>query len=122
MKKQKELTKAELQIMNIMWDIHKGSVNDVLSHFDEPFPAYNTVLTFLRILVEKEYLTYDSLGKKHCYYPLMSKAEYTKLYMREVKDRFFKGSTSSLLSFFVKEESLSAKEVDELIKLLKRAQ
>ena len=120
MKKNKELTRAELQIMNILWDLKKATVNEVLERFPEPKPAYNTVLTFLRILKEKGFVTSESTGKQHRFYPAILRGEYTRNYMRNVKDNLFRGSAKDLVNFFVKEENLTATEVEELIELLKK--
>ncbi|MBR4997010.1 MAG: BlaI/MecI/CopY family transcriptional regulator [Bacteroidaceae bacterium] len=119
MKRSNELTRAELQVMNILWDIRKGTVSEVLEKFPEPKPAYNTVLTFLRILKEKQYVTSEPVGKQHLFSPLVQRGEYTRNYMRSVKENLFSGSAASLVNFFVKEENLSAKEIEELIALLK---
>ena len=113
------MTRAELQVMNILWDVKKGTVSEVLDKFPEPKPAYNTVLTFLRILKETQYVTSEPVGKQHLFSPLVQRGEYTRNYMRSVKENLFSGSAASLVNFFVKEENLSAKEIEELIALLK---
>ena len=120
MKRTNELTRSELQVMTILWDIQKGTVSEVLEHFPEPKPAYNTVLTFLRILKEKQYVASEAIGKQHRFYPIIQHGEYTRNYMRNIKDSLFRGSASSLVNFFVKEEDLSTEEIEELIALLKR--
>ena len=120
MKRSNELTRAELQVMNILWDIRKGTVAEVLEQYPEPKPAYNTVLTFLRILKEKGFVTSEPTGKQHRFYPSILRGEYTRNYMRNVKDNLFRGSAKDLVNFFVKEENLSAEEIDELIALLRK--
>ncbi len=119
MKRTNELTRAELQVMNILWDMGKGTVSEILEKFPEPQPAYNTVLTFLRILKEKKFVASEPIGKQHRFYPLVQHGEYTRNYMRSVKDNLFRGSAASLVNFFVKEENLSTEEIEELIALLK---
>lgn len=119
MKKTNQLTPAELQIMNILWDMESGTVNEVLEKFPEPKPAYNTVLTFLRILKEKHYVASEAAGKQHRFYPLVQHSEYSSRFLQNVKNNLFRGSATDLVNFFVKEEKLSAKEIDELIELLK---
>ena len=119
MKKNKELTRAELQIMNILWDLQKATVNEVLERFPEPKPAYNTVLTFLRILREKGYVASEAIGKQHRFYPLVQHAEYSSRFLQGVKDTLFRGSATDLVNFFVKEENLSIEEIDELISVLR---
>ena len=120
MKRTNELTRAELQVMNILWDMGKGTVSEILEKFPEPQPAYNTVLTFLRILKEKKFVASEPIGKQHRFYPLVQHGEYTRNYMRNVKDNLFRGSAASLVNFFVKEENLSAEEIEELIALLRK--
>ena len=122
MKRSNELTRAELQVMNILWDLQKASVNEVLEQFPEPKPAYNTVLTFLRILKEKQYVASEAVGKQHRFYPIVQHGEYTRNYMRNIKDNLFRGSAADLVNFFVKEENLSAEEIDELIALLRKSE
>ena len=119
MKKTNQLTPAELQVMNILWDIESGTVSEVLEQFPEPRPAYNTVLTFLRILKEKKYVASEPIGKQHRFRPLVQHSEYTSGFLRDIKESLFRGSASSLVNFFVKEEKLSAEEIEELIELLK---
>lgn len=118
MKKNKELTRGELQVMAILWERQHATVSEVLEVMDEPRPAYNTVLTFLRILTEKGFVGYEEQGRQHRYHPLVQKGEYTRLYLKDVKERLFKGSAKSLISFFAEEEDLTVGEVDELITLL----
>lgn len=114
----KELTKLELQLMKILWKRNKGFVSDILGELPEPKPAYTTVSTIVRILVTKGFVDYEQIGKGHCYYPLISQEEYTNQFMRGVKNNFFGGSVSSLLSFFVKKEGLSETEREELQAIL----
>lgn len=116
----RELTKGELQIMNILWEKRHATVNDVREAMPEPRPAYNTVLTFLRILSEKAYVGHEAKGRFYVYHPLVQKGEYTRAFLKEVKERLFDGSAKSLLSFFVAEENLSAKDVQELVDLLEK--
>ena len=116
------LTKAEIQIMNILWDMPEGGcVHDIIAHYDEPKPAYTTIATFMKILQNKKFVEYrKTSGKTHIYYPLMTKEEYTRKVMNEVKDNFFGGSKSSLLTFFVREEKLTEAEIEELIDIIKQ--
>ena len=116
---QSRLTKSEMQVMNVLWSLQKGGcVNDILEQYPEPRPAYTTISTFLKILVEKGFVEYKKgQGKLHIYYPLMTRERYRRLVMDEVKDTFFDGSVKSLVSFFVREEQLSEDEVRELIEI-----
>jgi len=78
----KELTKAEEQIMQILWKLEKGFVHDILDKFPHPKPAYNTISTIVRILEKKKFVSYIAFGKTHQYYPLISKKEYTRTYFK----------------------------------------
>ena len=116
------LTKAEIQIMNILWESPDGAcVRDIIAQYAEPKPAYTTIATFMKILLNKNFVAYrKDTGKRHIYYPLLTKEEYTRKVMNEVKDNFFGGSKSSLLTFFVREEKLTEAEIEELIDIIKQ--
>ena len=120
-RKDNTLTKVEFEVMNILWDIHDGACAwDILDRCEEPKPAYTTIATYLKVLYEKGYLDFhkvDGQGKTHRYVPLVTRAEYTRRTMQEVKKNFFGGSVKSMLSYFVHEENLSADEVKELLEL-----
>jgi|SRR5574344_302291 BlaI family transcriptional regulator, penicillinase repressor len=115
---EKELTKVELQLMNILWDEKEAFVSDILDILPEPKPAYNTISTFMRILVTKGFVGYKAIGKGHKYYPLIDRESYMDFYLMGVKNTFFKGSFQSMISFFAQKEKLSKKELEELIQLL----
>ncbi|MGL4852420.1 MAG: BlaI/MecI/CopY family transcriptional regulator [Phocaeicola sp.] len=118
MPKKKELTKAELQIMNILWDRGPSFVNEILADMDEPKPAYTTVSTIVRILVTKDFLSFESFGKSHRYQVNITKECYMDTYLNTIKRDLFQNSLSSLISFFARKESLSQSEVDEIISIL----
>ncbi len=117
------LTKVEFEVMNILWDINGAACAwDVLEHYKEPKPAYTTIATYLKVLYEKGYLDFhkvDGQGKTHRYVPLVTRAEYTRRTMQEVKQNFFGGSVKSMLNYFVQEENLSSDDVMELLFLTK---
>lgn len=119
MNEQKELTKAELQIMQVLWQKENAFVNEILQELEEPRPAYNTVSTVLRVLQNKGFVAYRSFGKNYQYYPLVSKESYTNRFMNRVVDNFFSGSVKVMVSFFTKKEKMSVQEIDELIEMLK---
>lgn len=110
----KELTKAEEQVMQILWKIEKGFVKDLIEHFDDPKPAYNTVSTIIRILEKKEFVSYKAYGNTYEYFPIVSKEEYTKKTMKKFVGSYFGNSYQNLLSFFSKNDNLSLKELEEL--------
>ncbi len=116
----KELTKAEEQVIQILWDMERGFVKDLLEKFPDPKPAYNTVSTICRILESKGFLGYKSYGKSHQYYPLVSREQYTKEYLNSVVDGYFGNSIEQLVSFFSKENKVDMKEADKIIELMNR--
>ncbi|MDX9892418.1 MAG: BlaI/MecI/CopY family transcriptional regulator [Bacteroidales bacterium] len=109
-----ELTKAEEQIMHILWQLEGGFVKEVVNQFPEPKPAYNTVSTFMRILVKKGIVRYDVVGNTHRYIPEISKEEYTKAYLSNFVGNYFNHSYKKLVSFFTNEEKLSVQELEEM--------
>jgi BlaI family transcriptional regulator, penicillinase repressor len=115
----KELTRSEEQIMQILWKIGKGFVNDVLDRLPEPKPAYNTVSTIVRILEKKGFVKYTAFGKSHQYYPAITKKEYTRTYLRRFVYNYFGNSYKEMVSFFTQEENLSMEEMDEIRKFMK---
>ena len=116
----RSLTRAEEEIMLILWQMGKGFVKDVLAEMPEPKPAYNTVSTIIRILEKKGVVGYTAYGKTHEYYPLISRAEYKRYEMKQLMENYFDNSLPQLVSFFVKEESLDQKELDEIMKIMKK--
>jgi len=114
----KDLTKAEEQVMHVLWKLKKGFVNDILEKFPEPKPAYNTVSTIVRILEKKGYISHKAYGKTHEYFPAISKEAYTKDFMGGFIKDYFNSSVKQMVSFFTKDNSLTIKEMDEIIKLI----
>jgi len=115
----KELTRAEEQVMQVLWDIEKGFVKDILDRFDEPRPAYNTISTIVRILQEKGFVSHKAYGRTHEYYPLISKDEYRKTRMSNFVKDYFSSSFENMVSFFAREKDISVKEMEEIMKLMK---
>jgi predicted transcriptional regulator len=121
-KKDNTLTKVEFQVMSILWDInHSACAWDIIERWEEPKPAYTTIATYLKMLYERGYVDYfknKGEGKTHMYVAKVTRAEYTRLTMKEVKKNFFDDSIKSMFSFFVKEENLSADDIRELLQLM----
>lgn len=113
------LTRLEFEVMNILWDLDRPACAwDVLGRWTEPKPAYTTVATYLKVLYEKGYLDFSKNkgeGKTHMYEPLVSRAEYTRRTMQDVKKNFFGGSLKSMFSYFIREEKLTPEEIRELL-------
>ena len=114
----KELTKAEDQIMQILWKLEKAFVKDIVEFMPSPKPAYNTVSTITRILEKKGFVGYKAYGKTHEYFPLVSKDKYTKFYLNNLVGGYFNGSIQSLVSFFASENKMDANDIDQLLKKL----
>lgn len=114
------LTKGEEQIMHILWELKKGFVKEILAKFPDPKPAYNTVSTIVRILEQKGFVDHTAYGKTHEYFPVVSKKEYTRSFMKKFVRNYFKGSYMEMVSFFAREDKLSVSELDELIREVKK--
>ena len=113
-----ELTKAEEQIMQILWEIEKGFVKDILEHFDKPKPAYTTVATIIKILEKKGFVTHKTYGNAHQFSPCITKEEYSKKHVNQIFKRYFKGSIKDVVSFFANNNSVNIKDIDNAIELL----
>ena len=116
----KELTKAEDQVMQILWTLQKGFVKDILEEMPNPKPAYNTVSTIVRILESKGFVDHKAYGKTHEYFPCISKEKYTRFYLNNMIKGYFDGSFQNLVSFFAKENKMSANDLEKLLEELKR--
>lgn len=117
----KELTKAEEQVMQVLWNIGQGFASDVMAAFPEPKPAYNTVLTIIRILEKKGFVTHETFCKANRYTPSISKEEYSKNFLGSVVERYFDNSYLNLVSAFAKKENFSLEELEELKKIIDNA-
>ena len=116
----KTLTKAEEEIMQVLWRLNSAFVKEIITNLPEPKPAYNTVSTIVRILQEKGFVDHETLGKSHKYHPLISKEDYTKSFMKGFVKRYFSGSYRQMVSFFTKEDNLSLNDLEQLLKELKK--
>lgn len=114
----KELTRAEEEIMQILWDLEKGFVKDIIEKMPSPKPAYNTVSTIVRILETKGFVSHKAYGKTHEYFPVVTKDKYSKFFLNNMLKGYFNGSFQNLVSFFAKEEKLKVKDIDQLVKYL----
>jgi len=117
--KPRDLTRAEEEVMQILWELGKGFVKDLVERYKEPKPAYNTVSTLIRILEQKGFVGHKAYGKTHEYYPLVSKDVYRKQFLNNMISDYFSGSFKQLVSFFAREEKIDRKEMEELLNLMK---
>ena len=118
----KTLTKAEEQIMQVMWKVKEGFIRDIMDMLCIPKPHQNTVATILKILVEKEFLGVKPMGRQHKYYPMISKQKYSKDSIKSLVKGYFGGSFSEAVSFMVKENTISMEELELLLQQLKKNQ
>ena len=117
----KELTKAEEQVMQVLWGIGSGFANEIMAAFPEPKPAYNTVLTIIRILEKKGFVSHETFCKANRYKPAVSKEEYSQNFLGSVVERYFNNSYLDLVSAFAKKENFSLEELEELKKIIDNA-
>jgi predicted transcriptional regulator len=118
--KMKELTKAEEQVMQLLWKLEKAFVKDIIEQMPEPKPAYNTVSTIIRILEKKGFVGHNAYGKTHEYFALITRPEYTRSYMKNFMRNYFSGSFQEMVSFFAKEDNMSLSDLDEMVADVKR--
>jgi len=116
----KELTRAEEQLMQILWQLEKGFVKDIIEELPEPKPAYNTVSTIIRILETKGFVDHTAYGKSHEYFPIISKEEYQNFATDKLMNGYFDNSVKHMFSYFVKKEKIDLKEADEIMKLIEK--
>jgi predicted transcriptional regulator len=113
----KELTKAEEQIMQYLWELGKGFLKDIVDRFPEPKPAYTTVSTVIRVLVKKGFIGFNAYGKIHEYYPLITKEDYFKGHVKNIVANFFNGSAPAFASFFA-DEQMNLTELEDLQRMI----
>ncbi|HEX5555339.1 MAG TPA: BlaI/MecI/CopY family transcriptional regulator [Chitinophagaceae bacterium] len=116
----RELTRVEEQIMQLLWDMNKGFVKDIVARFPDPKPAYSTVSTIVRILVEKGFVGYNAYGKTHQYYPVISREKYRGFVSAKLMSDYYDDSLQSLVSAFVRKKDIDIEEADEIIRLLQK--
>jgi len=121
MKKEfKQLTKAEEEIMQVLWQLEQAFVKDIVDELPEPRPHYNTVSTIIKILEDKGFVQHESLGKSNRYYPLVQKDDYSKKSMNQFVGKYFEGSFANMLSFFAKEKDITVSELEEILEVMKK--
>ena len=118
----KVLTKAEEQVMQVLWKLEKGFLGEIIDAMPAPKPHQNTVATLLKILVDKEFVSITVLGRQHLYTPLVEKDEYSKRTMKQIVKGYFEGSFSNVVSFMVKENNISIEELESLLAQIKKQQ
>lgn len=117
----KELTRAEEEVMQVLWTLGKGFAKDVLKELndkrlEQDKLAYNTVSTIIRILEDKGFVGHKAYGKTHEYFPLVEKSNYSNFFLNNFMGKYFGGSFQSMVSFFVKQNNVDLKEMEDLMK------
>jgi predicted transcriptional regulator len=113
----RELTKAEEQVMLILWELKEAIVKDVIDRMEDPKPAYNTVSTVIRVLEGKGFVDHKAIGNTHVYFPLITEEQYKHFAFDKVLNNYFENSYESLVSFLVKEKNMDVSQLDEIIAL-----
>lgn len=111
----KQLTKAEEEIMQALWQLEKANVKSIIELLPEPKPAYNTVSTIVRILESKGFVDYEKQGKGHLYFPIVKKEAYSNQSINKLVDNYFQGSFKSMVSFFVEKNDINTKDIETLL-------
>ncbi|MFO7999691.1 MAG: BlaI/MecI/CopY family transcriptional regulator [Marinilabilia sp.] len=115
-----QLTKAEEQVMQILWELGEGAIRDIREKFDNPKPARNTVSTMVRILEKKGYVAHKTFGNVHVFHPLIKKEEYSKSQLFGVMKKYFNNSFPAMASFFAREKDLTIEELESLMEETKK--
>lgn len=116
----KTLTRAEEQVMKVVWQLNGGLLMEIVENMPKPQPHKNTVATILKTMIEKGFITVETLGRVHKYHPAISKEDYSKNTLTSVAKSYFKGSFSNVVSFLVDEKQLSIKDLELLVQQLKK--
>src|SRR5882757_9850020 len=116
----KELTRAEEQVMQVLWTLEKGFVKDIIEKLPNPKPAYNTVSTIIRILETKGFVDHKAYGKTHEYFPIISREKYTSFSLNKLLGGYFNGSFQNLVSFFAKDNKINSKDLEKLLNEVKK--
>ena len=118
----KPLTKAEEQVMQVLWKLEKSFLREIVDAMPAPKPHQNTVATILKILIEKEFVTTELFGRQHRYTALVSKKEYSGKTIRQLTKNYFEGSFSNVVSYLVKENNITVDELEKLLQHIKKQQ
>lgn len=114
-----KLTKAEEEVMLILWDLEEATVRDVIEKLDDPDTPYTTVSTVIRVLEKKEFVTHRAIGTTYLYRALIDKEDYMKHSLSGFLNKYFEGSFTNLASFFATENDLSMRDLREMMQDIK---
>ncbi|MFS4455999.1 BlaI/MecI/CopY family transcriptional regulator [Maribacter sp. 2304DJ31-5] len=116
----KQLTKAEEEVMQVLWQLEKCNVAAIINKLPEPKPAYNTVSTIVRILENKGFVDHEQKGKGYNYFPLVKKSDYSYQSINKLVEGYFQGSYKSMVSFFMKKNDMSLSELESILNEIKK--
>lgn len=116
----KILTKAEEQIMQVLWQLELASVTKMIEKLPEPKPAYNTVSTIIRILENKKFVSHQQKGRGYLYFPIIDKEKYSQQTAKKLVDNYFEGSFKSMVSFFIEKKDMDINELEEILKQINK--
>ncbi len=114
----KQLTKAEEEVMQLLWKLEEANVASIIEKMSDPKPAYNTISTIIRILENKEFVSHRKLGKGYIYFPLIQKEDYSSQSLNKLMNNYFNGSFRNMVSFFVKKNDMDIKDLEQILKEL----
>ncbi|WP_106790671.1 BlaI/MecI/CopY family transcriptional regulator [Aquimarina sp. Aq78] len=114
----KQLTKAEEEVMQWLWQLEEANVASIIEQMPDPKPAYNTISTIIRILENKEFVSHRKKGKGYIYFPLVKKEEYSNQSLNKLMNNYFNGSFRNMVSFFVKKNDMDIKDLEHILKEL----
>ncbi|MDX9773594.1 MAG: BlaI/MecI/CopY family transcriptional regulator [Bacteroidales bacterium] len=117
----RNLTRAEEDVMQILWRLKKAFIKEILEKFDEPRPAYSTISTIIRILQDKGFVNYRVYGRTYQYFPVISKDDYRKAQMSNFVRDYFSNSYQKMVSFFAREDSITIKEMEDIMEMMKKS-
>lgn len=112
---EKQLTKAEEQLMQVLWNLDEASVKEIIEKLPTPKPAYNTVSTIIRILETKGFVSHKTKGRGHIYFPLIKKTDYSNQTLNKLVDGYFGGSFKNMVSFFVKKNDVDLNDLGTIL-------
>ena len=116
----KQLTKAEEEVMHVLWQLEKSNVAGVIDELPEPKPAYNTISTIIRILESKGFVDHEKEGKGYLYFPIVKKSDYSNQSINKLVEGYFQGSFKSMVSFFMKKNDMSLSELESILNEIKK--
>jgi len=116
----RSLTRAETEIMKILWKLEKAFIKDILALMPDPKPAYNTVATFIRILEKKKVIDHITYGNTHQYFPVITEEAFKRHEIQQLMANYFDNSAANLVSFFVNENNMKEKDFEELSDFIKK--